>query len=128
MNYYLKLYPFTLFGNTYEFWLHNAGEILEIVDNLYVTIYLYSGIVMLILYVMGIYMLLRRLYKNRYDIELILQAIICIYAFMEEYPLNPSVNPFVVLIAWVIFKGNMVRGDENEESSNNNQHTVSVQG
>lgn len=127
MNYYLKLYPFTLFGNTYEFWLHNAGEILEIVDNLYVTIYLYSGLVMLIIYVFGAYMLLRKLFKNRYDIELILCAIISVYAFMEEYPLNPSVNPFVVLIAWVIYRGNMVRGEDSEKSSDNNQYTVSVQ-
>lgn len=127
MNYYLKLYPFTWFGNTYEFWLNNAGEILEIVDNLYVTIYLYSGVVMLILYVAGAFCLLRKLYNRKYDIELILFAILCIYAFMEEFPLNPTVNPFAVMLAWLIFDGNLVRGDDCEESSDNNQHTVSVQ-
>lgn len=127
MNYYLKLYPFTFFGNTYEFWLNNAGEILEIVDNLYVTIYLYSGVVMLIIYVMGAFCLLRKLYSKRYDIELILFAILCVYAFMEEFPLNPTVNPFAVLLAWVIFDGNLVRGDDFEESCNNNEHSVSIQ-
>ncbi len=127
MNYYLKLYPFTLFGNTYEFWLNNAGEILEIVDNLYVTIYLYSGLVMLILYVAGVFALLCRLYRKRYDIELILTAILCVYAFMEEFPLNPTVNPFAVMLAWIIFGGNLIRGDDYEESSDNNQHSVSVQ-
>lgn len=128
MNYYLKLYPFTLFGNTYEFWLNNAGEILEIVDNLYVTIYLYSGLVMLIIYVLGAFYLLRKLYQKRYDIELILFAILCVYAFMEEFPLNPTVNPFALLLAWVIFDGNLVRGDDVEESCNHNEHSVSVQG
>lgn len=127
MNYYLKLYPFTLFGNTYEFWLNNAGEILEIVDNLYVTIYLYSGLVMLVLYVVGVFALLRKLYCRRYDIELILVAILSVYAFMEEFPLNPTVNPFAVMLAWIIFGGNMIRGDDYEESSDNNQHSVSLQ-
>ena len=127
MNYYLKLYPFTLFGNTYEFWLHNAGKILEIVDNLYVTIYLYSGVVMLILYVLGVFALLRKLYQKRYDIELILVAILAVYAFMEEFPLNPTVNPFAVMLAWIIFGGNMIRGDDFETSCNNNQHSVSLQ-
>lgn len=127
MNYYLKLYPFTLFGNTYEFWLNNAGEILEIVDNLYVTIYLYSGVVMLVLYVVGVFALLRKLYHKRYDIELILVAILSVYAFMEEFPLNPTVNPFAVMLAWIIFDGNLIRGDDYEEGSDNNQHPVSVQ-
>ena len=127
MNYYLKLYPFTLFGNTYEFWLNNAGKILEIVDNLYVTIYLYSGVVMLIIYVIGAFYLLRKLYHKRFDIELILFAILCVYAFMEEFPLNPTVNPFALLLGWVIFDGNLVRGDDFEESSNHNEHSISVQ-
>lgn len=126
MNYYLKLYPFTLFGNTYEFWLHNAGKILEIVDNLYVSIYLYSGVVMLIVYVVGVFALLRKLYQKRYDIELILVAILAVYAFMEEFPLNPTVNPFAVMLAWIIFDGNMIRGDDFETGSNNNQHSVSL--
>ncbi|MCM1466656.1 MAG: hypothetical protein NC086_00800 [Alistipes sp.] len=128
MNYYLKLYPFTLFGNTYEFWLHNAGKILEIVDNLYVTIYLYSGVVMLILYVVGVFALLQKLYRKRYDIELILVAILAVYAFMEEFPLNPTVNPFAVMLAWIIFDGNMIRGDDFETGRNNNQHSVSLPG
>lgn len=112
MNFYLKLYPFTWFGNTYEFWLHNAGEILEIVDNLYVTIYLYSGVVMLILYVGAAIALIRKLFYYRYDIELQLFTILCVYAFMEEFPLNPSVNPFAVMLGWLIFSGNLIRGDE----------------
>lgn len=128
MNYYLKLYPFTFFGNTYEFWLNNAGKILEIVDNMYVTIYLYSGVVMLLIYIVGVVALLRKLYNKRYDIELIMVALLCVYAFMEEFPLNPSVNPFAVLLAWVIFGGNMVRGDDSEESSDNNKHTISLPG
>ena len=82
---------------------------------------------MLILYVAGAFCLLRKLYNRKYDIELILFAILCIYAFMEEFPLNPTVNPFAVLLAWLIFDGNLVRGDDCEESSDNNQHTVSVQ-
>lgn len=126
MNYYLDLYPFTFFGNTYEFWLNNAGEILEIVDNLYVTIYLYSGVAMLILYVVGALWLGRKLFHKRYDIELILFAILCVYAFMEEFPLNPTVNPFALLFGWLIFGGNLVRGDDFEESGNNNEHSVSV--
>ena len=116
-----------MFGTTYEFWLHNAGKILEIVDNLYVTIYLYSGVVMLILYVLGVFALLRKLYQKRYDIELILVAILAVYAFMEEFPLNPTVNPFAVMLAWIIFGGNMIRGDDFETSCNNNQHSVSLQ-
>lgn len=127
MNYYIKLYPVTLFGNTYEFWLNNAGEILEIVDNMYVSIYLYSGIALLALYVIGVFCLMRKLFAKRYDIELILVAILCVYAFMEEFPLNPTVNPFAVMVAWVIFGGNLVRGDDDEESCNNNQHTISLQ-
>lgn len=126
MNYYLDLYPFTFFGNTYEFWLNNAGEILEIVDNLYVTIYLYSGVAMLILYVVGALWLGRKLFNKRYDIELILFAILCVYAFMEEFPLNPTVNPFALLFGWLIFGGNLVRGDDFEESGNNNEHSISV--
>lgn len=127
MNYYLKLYPFTFFGNTYDFWVNNAGEILEIVDNMYCTIYLYSGIIMLIIYLVGIVMIMHKLFVKRYDIELIMVTILCVYAFMEEFPLNPTVNPFAVLLGWIIFGGNMVRGDDFEESSDNNQHSVSVQ-
>lgn len=127
MNYYLDLYPFTFFGNTYEFWTQNAGEILEIVDNMYCTIYLYSGVVLLVIYMIGIIMLMHKLFKKRFDVELIMVTILCIYAFMEEFPLNPTVNPFAVLLAWIIFGGNIVRGDDIEESSDNNQHSVSVQ-
>lgn len=114
-HYYLDLYPFTWFGNTYEFWLNNAGEILEIVDNLYVTIYLYSGTVLLILYVGACIALIRKLYQHRYDIELQIFTILCVYAFMEEFPLNPTVNPFAVMLGWLIFGGNLIRGDDDKE-------------
>lgn len=130
MNYYINLYPFTLLGNTYEFWLNNAGEILAIVDNLYVTIYIYSGILMLILYVGALCETLRRLSKLGYYKEVIIVSVLSIYAFMEEFPLNPVVNPFCVLIAMALFRKNLPRelNDYEETSCNNNQYSFSVQG
>lgn len=129
MNYYIHLYPFTLLGNTYEFWLNNAGEILAIVDNLYVTIYIYSGVLMLAAYVAALCWTLFKLSRLGYYQEVIIVSVISIYAFMEEFPLNPVVNPFCVLIAMAVFRTNLPRelkADE-KKSSNNNQYSVSVQ-
>lgn len=133
MNYYINLYPFTLLGNTYQFWLSHAGGILAIVDNLYVTIYIYSGIVMLVAYVGAMCYMLLKFSKLGYYEEVIIVSVLSIYAFMEEFPLNPVVNPFCILLGTVIFRGYLPREINNgktgnkEESSDYNQHTVTVQ-
>lgn len=130
MNYYINLYPFTLLGNTYEFWLNNAGEILAIVDNLYVTIYIYSGVLMLIVYVAALCWVLFKLSRLGYYQEVIIVSVISVYAFMEEFPLNPVVNPFCVLIAMAIFQNNLPRELKLHEKTNShhNQYTVSIPG
>lgn len=102
-RYYLKLYPFSLFGNSYTFWSENAGEILEIVDNLYITIYLYSGLVMLLLYIGALTWLMVSMVRRGYRKELMITAVLAVYAFMEEFPLNPSVNPFLLLLGACIY-------------------------
>jgi hypothetical protein len=128
-NYYLKLYPFTLFGNTYEFWLNNAGEILAIVDNLYATIYIYSGVLMLVVYVGALCAVLFRISKMGCHKEIIIVSVLAIYAFMEEFPLNPVVNPFCVLIAMAVFPTNLPRGihEHEEKGCHHNQYSISVQ-
>lgn len=130
MNYYLNLYPFTLLGNTYEFWLANAGGILSIVDNLYVTLYMYSGVLTMILYVLASCYVLFRLKKMKCYKELIMVSFMAIYAFMEEFPLNPVVNPFCLLLAMAIFTTNRPREimPDEEESCDYNEYSVSVSG
>lgn len=130
MNYYLNLYPFTLLGNTYEFWLANAGGILSIVDNLYVTLYMYSGVLTMILYVAASCYILFRLKKEACCKELIMVSFMAIYAFMEEFPLNPVVNPFCLLLAMAIFTTNKPREimPNEEEGCDYNEYSVSVPG
>ncbi len=107
VNHYIGKFPCTLFGNPYEFWLENAGEILAIVDNLYVVIYLYCGVFALVLYVGALYVSMRRMVRLRFYPEVIIVSIISIYAFMEEFPLNPIVNPFGLLLAMALFQTNV---------------------
>lgn len=109
INHYVNKFPCTLFGNSHAFWLKNAGEILAIVDNLYVTIYLYCGVFSLVLYVWALCVSLRKLVRMGYFPETIIVSVISIYAFMEEFPLNPIVNPFGVLLAMALFQTNIPR-------------------
>lgn len=130
MNYYLKLYPFTLLGNTYEFWLANAGGILSIVDNLYVTLYMYSGVITMALYVAASCHVLFCLKRRHCYKELIMVSFMAIYAFMEEFPLNPVVNPFCLLLAMAIFTTNQPREimPNEEEGCDYNKYSVPVSG
>lgn len=125
MNWYVNTYPVTIFGNTYEFWLNNAGTILEIVDNMYITILMYSGIFVFALYVLCTFAVLVKLIRRKCFIEVIMIATVAVYGFMEEFPLNPIINPFVILIGMLIFSEDKCNAEK--ESRDNNEYSLSLQ-
>lgn len=113
IHHYINKFPCTLLGNSHSFWLNNAGEILAIVDNLYITIYLYCGVFTVIVYVAVLFATARKLKRLGYYTELIMFSVVTIYSFMEEFPLNPIINPFGLLLAMILFKNNIPRKLEN---------------
>lgn len=74
------------------------------IDNSYMSVYFHDGLIAALIVLAIICISNHRLFKKHCYKELVFIASFSVYAMMEEFPLNPVVNPFIMLIAIVVYK------------------------
>lgn len=74
------------------------------IDNSYMSVYFHDGLIVALIVLVLICISNYSLFKKRCYKELVFIASFSVYAMMEEFPLNPVVNPFIMLTAVVIYK------------------------
>lgn len=77
------------------------------IDNAYMSVYFHDGLIVAVMLLVFICMANRRLFRAKHYRELVFIATFSVYAIMEEFPLNPVVNPFIMLIGIVVYAGLM---------------------
>lgn len=76
------------------------------IDNSYMSVYFHDGLLIAVILITLICIANHRLFKAKCYRELVFTATFAVYAMMEEFPLNPVVNPFIMLIALVVYGSN----------------------
>lgn len=74
------------------------------IDNSYMSVYFHDGLIVALIVLVLICISNYSLFKKHCYRELVFIASFSVYAMMEEFPLNPVVNPFIMLTAVVIYK------------------------
>lgn len=74
------------------------------IDNSYMSVYFHDGLIVALIVLVLICISNYSLFKKHCYKELVFIASFSVYAMMEEFPLNPVVNPFIMLTAVVIYK------------------------
>lgn len=74
------------------------------IDNSYMSVYFHDGLIVALIVLAIICISNHRLFKKHCYKELVFIASFSVYAMMEEFPLNPVVNPFIMLTAIVVYK------------------------
>lgn len=74
------------------------------IDNSYMSVYFHDGLIVAFIVLVLICISNYSLFKKHCYKELVFIASFSVYAMMEEFPLNPVVNPFIMLTAVVIYK------------------------
>lgn len=105
-NNYYRAYGTTLFPKTTNiFWDMNYTTI----DNLYMYLFISCGAVFTVLFIYWATKSQYRLYKFGYYREILFFTLFVIYAVLEQSPMNPILNPFILLTANLIYKDYKVR-------------------
>ncbi len=74
------------------------------IDNSYMSVYFHDGLIVALIVLVLICISNYSLFKKHCYKELVFIASFSVYAMMEEFPLNPVVNPFIMLTAIVVYK------------------------
>ena len=74
------------------------------IDNSYMSVYFHDGLIVALIVLVLICISNYSLFKKHCYKELVFIASFSVYAMMEEFPLNPVDNPFIMLTAVVIYK------------------------
>lgn len=105
-NNYYKAYGMTLFPKTVNiFWDMNYTTI----DNLYMYLFISCGALFAILFVYWASRSQWKMYSNGYYREIIFFTIFAVYAVLEQSPMNPILNPFILFTANLVYKNYTVR-------------------
>lgn len=105
-NNYYKAYGMTLFPKTVNiFWDMNYTTI----DNLYMYLFISCGALFTILFVYWASRSQWKMYSNGYYREIIFFTIFAVYAVLEQSPMNPILNPFILFTANLVYKNYTVR-------------------
>lgn len=73
-------------------------------DNSYVHIFYNYGVIMLIIVLYSYSKTMVALWKHNMEYEVLIFGILAIYAFMEQFPLNATWNPFLLFFAYYIYR------------------------
>jgi hypothetical protein len=92
---------FSLFPRDVSIFSFNLNRI---IDNLYMSLAITSGLGVAVLFVVLMTKTSRVLIKKRCYRELIFMVIFAIYAVLEEFPMNPSMNPFIMLLGLLLYR------------------------
>lgn len=109
-NTYFRTVGFSLLPRDISIFSFNLNRI---IDNLYMSLAITSGLLIALLFV---YLITKTSYKlllGKNNKELLFLVIFAIYAILEEFPLNPSMNPFIMLLAIPLYRDKFIlRGNE----------------
>jgi hypothetical protein len=98
---YFATVGFSLFPRDVSIFSFNLNRI---IDNLYMSLAITSGLVIAVLFVVLMTGTSRVLCKKRCYREMIFMVIFAIYAVLEEFPMNPSMNPFIMLLGVLLYR------------------------
>lgn len=105
-NNYYRAFGTTLFPKTVNiFWDMNYTTI----DNLYMYLFISCGAVITLLFVYWATKSQWKLYREKKYREIIFFTIFAIYAVLEQSPMNPILNPFILLTANLVYKEYQIR-------------------
>ena len=105
-NNYYRAFGTTLFPKTVNiFWDMNYTTI----DNLYMYLFISCGAVITLLFVYWATKSQWKLYREKNYREIIFFTIFAIYAVLEQSPMNPILNPFILLTANLVYKEYQIR-------------------
>jgi hypothetical protein len=102
---YFGTVGFSLFPRDVSIFSFNLNRI---IDNLYMSLAITSGLVVAVLFVFLMTKTSRLLCKKNCYRELIFMVIFAIYAVLEEFPLNPSMNSFILLLGVLLYRDKFV--------------------
>lgn len=106
-NYFIDTYGFSILGQQIKLvsiiQSQQSYEQMRILDNLYVSLAVRSGIVLLVIYNYLYIKLNKWLLKNNYKNETIFITIMTIYGLIEKVPISPELNFTALLLGLVIY-------------------------
>lgn len=105
-NNYYKRYGLTLFPKPAAiFWEMNAATI----DNLYMYIFVCCGMAVGLCLLFFVTKSQLKLYHQGKTQEIVFITVFAVYAILEQSPLNPVMNPFILLLGNLIYRNFKVR-------------------
>ncbi|MCM1157444.1 MAG: hypothetical protein NC300_04035 [Bacteroidales bacterium] len=101
-NVYLKMYRPKMFGQ----YLLSTADIQEylVLDNGYLQMLLGYGVIVTILFLVSTFLVLKKMIRNGYIIEMILILIFCLYGFSEALLLDSAMNFSLMFYSSLLFK------------------------
>ena len=112
MNTYYKTVGLSLFPRDVSIFSFNLNRI---IDNLYMSLTITSGIIVGVLFVVLLTRCMYTLYHKKCYKEIIFMVIFAVYAILEEFPLNPSLNPFMLLLGVLLYKDKVIIREKTSE-------------
>lgn len=107
-NYFLETYGISLLGQNIKLVsildYQSTSEQMRILDNLYASLSIRSGMIFLILYNILYVKLNKYLINNSYIYECIIITVISLYGLVEKAPINSELNFTLILLGLVIFR------------------------
>lgn len=73
------------------------------IDNMYMNVFMHDGILLYLLLLVLITFSNYRLYRAHCYRELVFVTVFSVYAILEEFPLNPTVNPFILFVGILMY-------------------------
>lgn len=108
MNGYYIDQGISLIPRTQEFFYASYHGL---IDNTYMFVLLYCGVVVALFFFGLVCLTLFRLYKQGRYSELVMIAAMALYGVMEQFVMNPFMNPFILLCGILLYPGLMDAGD-----------------
>ena len=106
-SYFLDTYGFSLLGQKVNLvsiiQSQQTSEQMRILDNLYMSLAIRSGIILLYIYIIMYMKLYIRLFNEKKICEIILVVVICLSGLIEKVAISPELNFTSILLSMVFF-------------------------
>ena len=106
-SYFLDTYGFSLLGQKVNLvsiiQSQQTSEQMRILDNLYISLGIRSGIILLYIYIIIYIKLYIKLFNEKKICEIILVVVICLSGMIEKIAISPELNFTSILLSMVLF-------------------------
>lgn len=117
-SYFFDTYGFSLLGQDVHLvsivQFQQTSDQMRILDNLYMSLGIRSGIIFLIIYNLLYFKLNKLLVENEYWCEVIFIFAIAIYGFVEKIAISPEANFTAILLSLILFSSNYDKSKSNQ--------------